>query len=91
MILNLIFFLAAVATPIIGMDFLAKFELSIIPAKPEFVDPVFTKTRPKRSFSMTENEQFGLVFAQTGSINSGTGPARGLGPHLHQGKYQFFC
>ena len=27
------FFLAAVATPIIGMDFLAKFELSIIPAK----------------------------------------------------------
>jgi hypothetical protein len=27
------FFLAAVATPIIGMDFLAKFKLSIIPAK----------------------------------------------------------
>ncbi len=27
------FFLAAVATPIIGMDFLAKFELSIILAK----------------------------------------------------------
>jgi hypothetical protein len=27
------FFLAAVATPIIRMDFLAKFELSIIPAK----------------------------------------------------------
>jgi hypothetical protein len=27
------FFLAAVATPIIGMDFLAKFELSIIPTK----------------------------------------------------------
>jgi hypothetical protein len=27
------FFLAAVATPIIGMDFLAKFELSNIPAK----------------------------------------------------------
>jgi hypothetical protein len=27
------FFLAAVATPIKGMDFLAKFELSIIPAK----------------------------------------------------------
>jgi hypothetical protein len=27
------FFLAAVATPIIGMDFLRKFELSIIPAK----------------------------------------------------------
>jgi hypothetical protein len=27
------FLLAAVATPILGMDFLAKFELSIIPAK----------------------------------------------------------
>ncbi len=26
------FFLAAVATPIIGMDFLTKFELSIVPA-----------------------------------------------------------
>jgi hypothetical protein len=26
----------------------------------------------ERSFSMTENELFGLVFAKTGSINSGT-------------------
>ncbi len=41
---------------------------------PEFIDPVFTKTkRPKRSFSMTEKERFRLVFAKTGSINSGTG------------------
>jgi hypothetical protein len=40
---------------------------------PEFIDPVFAKTRPKRSFSMTENERFGLVLAKTGSINSGTG------------------
>jgi hypothetical protein len=39
---------------------------------PEFIDPVFVKTRPKRSFSMTENEQFGLVIAKTGSIISGT-------------------
>jgi len=40
---------------------------------PEIIDPVFTKTSPKRSFSMTENERFGLDFANTGSINSGTG------------------
>ncbi len=38
----------------------------------EFIDPVFAKTSPKRSFLMTENERFGLVFAKTGSINSGT-------------------
>jgi hypothetical protein len=38
---------------------------------PEFVDPDFAKTSPKRLFSMTENERFGLVFAKTGSINSG--------------------
>ncbi len=40
---------------------------------PEFIDPVFTKTNPKRSFSMTENERFRLVFAKTWSIKSGTG------------------
>jgi len=39
---------------------------------PEFRDPVLAKTRQKRSFSMTENEGFGLVFAKTGFINSGT-------------------
>ncbi len=39
---------------------------------PEFVDPVFAKTSLKRSFEMTENWRFGLVFAKTGSINSGT-------------------
>jgi hypothetical protein len=41
---------------------------------PEFYiyDPVFAKTSPKGSFSMSENERFfGLVFAKTGSINSG--------------------
>ncbi len=37
------------------------------------MDLVFAKTSPKRSFSMTENERFGLVFTNTGSINSGTG------------------
>ncbi len=40
---------------------------------PEFTEPVFGKTSPKRSFSMTENERFRLVFTKTGSINSGTG------------------
>ncbi len=39
---------------------------------PEFIDPVYAKTSPKRSFCMTENGRFGLVFAKTGSINSGT-------------------
>jgi hypothetical protein len=39
---------------------------------PEFVDPVFTKISPKRSFSVIQNERFGLVFAKTGSIVSGT-------------------
>ncbi len=39
----------------------------------EIIDPVFTKTSPKRSFCMTENERFGLVFTKSGSINLGTG------------------
>ncbi len=39
---------------------------------PEFIDQVFAKTSPKRSFSITENDRFGLVFVKTGSINSGT-------------------
>jgi hypothetical protein len=38
---------------------------------PEFIDLILAKTSPKRSFSMTENERFGLVFAKTGSIISG--------------------
>jgi hypothetical protein len=40
---------------------------------PEIIDPVSAKTSSKHSFLMTENEHFGLVFAKTGSINSGTG------------------
>jgi hypothetical protein len=39
---------------------------------PEFIDPVFVKTSPKRSFSVIQNERFGLVFVKTGSIISGT-------------------
>jgi hypothetical protein len=38
----------------------------------EFIDPAFTKTSAKRSVSVIENERFGIVFARTGSINSGT-------------------
>jgi hypothetical protein len=38
---------------------------------PEIIDLVFAKTSPKRSFCMTENERFGLVFVKTGTINSG--------------------
>jgi hypothetical protein len=39
----------------------------------EIIDPVFVKASPICSFSMTENDCFGLVFTKTGSINSGTG------------------
>jgi hypothetical protein len=45
---------------------------------PKFIDPVFAKTSPKRSFSMTENKRLGLVFAKTGSIISGTGLLKSL-------------
>jgi hypothetical protein len=40
---------------------------------PEFIDLVLAKTSPKRSFSVIQNERFGLVFATTGSIISGMG------------------
>jgi hypothetical protein len=39
---------------------------------PEFIDPVFTKTSPIRSFSLNRKRVFWLVFAKTGSIISGT-------------------
>ena len=42
-------------------------------AVPEIIDPVFAKTSLKRLFSMTEYERFGLVFAKSGSLISGTG------------------
>jgi hypothetical protein len=38
----------------------------------EFIEPVFSKTCPKRSVSVIEKERFGLVFAKNGYINSGT-------------------
>ncbi len=40
---------------------------------PEFIDPVFTKTSPKRSFSLYRKRAYWLVFAKAGSIISGTG------------------
>jgi hypothetical protein len=41
---------------------------------PEFIDPVFTRKKiPTRSFSVIQNERFGIVFAKTGFIISGTG------------------
>jgi hypothetical protein len=39
---------------------------------PEFIDPRFRENKPKRSYSVIENERFRLVFAKTGSIISGT-------------------
>jgi hypothetical protein len=46
--------------------------LSKLTTVPEFIDPVFTKTSPKRSFSLNRKRAF-LVFVKTGSIISGTG------------------
>ncbi len=46
---------------------------SVLPPVPEFKDPVFTKTSPKRSFSLNRKRAYWLVFAKTGSIISGTG------------------
>ncbi len=40
---------------------------------PNLYTRVFVKTSPNRSYSVIENERFGLVFAKTGSIISGTG------------------
>jgi hypothetical protein len=34
-------------------------------AVPKIVDPVFAKTSPNRSFSMTEYKRFGLIFTKT--------------------------
>ncbi len=45
------FFLAAVASPIIGMDFLAKFELSIIPAKQQVLHAALGCTLTQASTS----------------------------------------
>jgi hypothetical protein len=49
---------------------------------PKIIDPVFAKTSPKRSFCMVEIVRFGLVFENTGSINSDTADDSGLRPLL---------
>jgi hypothetical protein len=58
-----------------SFHFLLQNEVIFLPKNdstvPEFIDPVFTKASPKCSFSVIENERFGLVFAKTGLINSG--------------------
>jgi hypothetical protein len=43
------FFLAAVATPLLGMDFLTKFELSIIPSKQQDLHAASSRTFSKAS------------------------------------------
>jgi hypothetical protein len=40
---------------------------------PEIIDPVFAKTSPNPSFSMTEYERFGLVFTKTRVYKFGHG------------------
>jgi hypothetical protein len=50
---------------------------------PEFIDAVFTKTSPKRSFSLNRKRAFWLVFAKIGSIISGTGYVGGKYAKLH--------
>ncbi len=39
---------------------------------PKFMDPHFCEKKPKYSYSVIENEHFGLVYAKTGSTISGT-------------------
>ncbi len=54
---------------------------------PEFKDPRFVKISPKRSYSVIENERFGLVFAKTGSIVSGTGCNRAFYGHVEDSMF----
>ncbi len=49
------FFLAAVATPIIGMDFLTKFELSILPAKRQVLHAASGRTLTQASNNFFDN------------------------------------
>ncbi len=56
----------------ISKIFQTKLLISLFHPVPEFIDPVFTKTSPKRSFSLNRKRAFWLVFAKTGSIIPGT-------------------
>ncbi len=57
-----------VFSPFIVIEYGMFFALAV----PKVLYPVFVKTSPKRTFSMTKNERFGPVFTKAGSINSGT-------------------
>ncbi len=61
-------------TSCLGLKFANAFKIikSIWSPVPEFIDPVFGKTSPKRSFSVMQTERIGLVSPKTGSIISGT-------------------
>ncbi len=48
------------------------------------------KTSPNRSYSVIENERFGLVFAKTVSIISGTGQIKSY-PYCNKDGTQAFC
>jgi hypothetical protein len=50
---------------------------------PELIHPVFAKISPKRSFSVSKNERFGLVFAKTETINSGTSLSSLITNNIH--------
>ncbi len=52
----------------------------------EFIDPIFVKRSPKRSFSVIQNERFRLVFVKTGSIISGTGRGNNCSGNRRKGK-----
>ncbi len=57
---------------------------------PNFLNRFFVKASPKRSYSVIENERFGLVFVKTGSINSGTRVIQSIGTYLPYMSL-FFC
>ncbi len=52
---------------------IAETNIIMIEQCPNLQTRVFVKTSPKRSYSVIETERFGLVFAKTVSIISGTG------------------
>ncbi len=62
----------------------------VLHSVPEIIDPVFAKTSTKRSFCMTKNERFWLVFVKTGSINSGTGQRISFRAETSEGMYSVF-
>jgi hypothetical protein len=62
------FFLAAIATPIIGMDFLTKFELSIIPAKRQVLQAASDRTLTQASTNSFVNPRSPETAAAVASL-----------------------